>query len=411
MTVSDLPQQGIIWLDGRVSRVTDRGPSLQELEVSYTDGEYLAWNFTDFTGRAVVGDEVVVNVTARALGLGSGGYDFVGFNFTGIFKNQDSRPNSNAMSVFGGREYGHLIKLRYTPIQLRCLSVEEKTGVYRTKMYCSDLDGMPVLAGELHSQVAPAVGGIWSRFEKSKVIPRIVYIMTDGGALPLVLSKTVSFLRKEGLVYASITCGHAFGGDFESVNIHSALVAARRILSADVAVVAIGPGIVGTGTPLGTTAISQGDALNAAAALGGIPIAIPRIGFSDARVRHRGISHHTVTVLKKIVYPQCIVGLPVMDDASLNAIASKVRKSGLYRKHLFVFQDGIPGVTFLKRRGFALESMGRSYDEEPLFFEAAAASGHIAAGLALSRRKLGSRRGPMSSHAPRQQFKKGRRFG
>ena len=57
----------------------------------------------------------------------------------------------------------------------------------------------------------------------------------------------------------------------------SALALARHALDADITVVAMGPGVVGTGTRLGTTALEAAPALDAAAALGGQPVLCARV--------------------------------------------------------------------------------------------------------------------------------------
>src|SRR5216683_3289440 len=88
-------------------------------------------------------------------------------------------------------------------------------------------------------------------------------------------------LRGKGLIDLTITCGHAFGGDLETVNVFSGLAAARHVGGAAVAVVAMGPGIVGTETVLGHTGMEQGQTLSATASLGGLPIAPLRISFAE----------------------------------------------------------------------------------------------------------------------------------
>ena len=122
--------------------------------------------------------------------------------------------------------------------------------------------------------------------------------MTDGAALPLALSDLVAQLRARDLLDATITCGHAFGGDYEAVSVYSALAVRTDIAHADAAVVAMGPGVVGTATRLGFSGIEVGPVLDAAAGLRGIPIACLRVSFADrSRIAHRGVSHHSLTAL------------------------------------------------------------------------------------------------------------------
>ena len=134
--------------------------------------------------------------------------------------------------------------------------------------------------------------------------------MSDGAALPLSLSKIVPILKERGLIDEVVTFGHAFGGDREAVNIFSALLAARHVCRGDAAVVLMGPGVVGTSTKWGTTALEQGYYLNAVQALKGVPVALVRMSEADKRPRHFGISHHTMTVLQDLAHPGCVVPLP-----------------------------------------------------------------------------------------------------
>ena len=79
----------------------------------------------------------------------------------------------------------------------------------------------------------------------------------------------------------------------------------------DIAVVAQGPGNLGTGTRWGFSGVAAGEAVNAAAALGGRPVASLRISDADPRMRHRGVSHHSLTAYGR-------VALARADVATLN---------------------------------------------------------------------------------------------
>ena len=121
--------------------------------------------------------------------------------------------------------------------------------------------------------------------------------MTDGTALPLRFSRTIARLEERGLLSSTVTCGHAFGGALEAVNVYSALAACRSLVEADVVVLGPGPGSIGTGSSLGFSGMETGDHVNRVSALGGTPVYIPRISFADRRRRHFGVSHHTLTAL------------------------------------------------------------------------------------------------------------------
>ncbi|MEZ5250956.1 MAG: DUF3866 family protein [Ilumatobacteraceae bacterium] len=125
----------------------------------------------------------------------------------------------------------------------------------------------------------------------------VTYVMTDGAALPMALSDLVADLSDRGWLGGTITAGHAFGGDLEAVSVPSALQLAVEEQQADVVIVAMGPGVVGTGRALGTTAVETASIATAAARLGLRPVMIARASSADARAQHRGVSHHTRTAL------------------------------------------------------------------------------------------------------------------
>ena len=183
------------------------------------------------------------------------------------------------------------MKARYTSLQADVGSSEEH---WTELADVTSIDGMPVVAAALHSQV-PAVA---AAFKQARPDARLAYVMTDGAALPLALSDLVAQLRDRELLDATITCGHAFGGDYEAVSVYSALAVARHIAHADAAIVAMGPGIVGTATPARVQRHrGRARARRRASGLGGVPIACLRVSFADPRPRHRGVSHHSATAL------------------------------------------------------------------------------------------------------------------
>src|ERR671913_292897 len=156
------------------------------------------------------------------------------------------------------------------------------------------LDGLPVVACSLHSQVAVVAAVV----RHLRPTARIAYVMTDGAALPLALSDLAHRLRERGVVDITITAGHAFGGDLEAVSMPAALALARHVAAADIAIVGMGPGVVGTASSLGTTAVEVAAIADAAAALGGRVAVCCRVSSADSRERHRGISHHVHTALR-----------------------------------------------------------------------------------------------------------------
>jgi hypothetical protein len=209
--------------------------------------------------------------------------------------------------------------------------------------------------------------------------------MTDSAALPIAFSRIVQQMKDTGLIDVTITVGQAFGGDLEAVTIYSALIAAKMVARADVAIVCQGPGNVGTGTKYGFTGIEQGEVINAVNILGGAAIAVPRISFSDPRPRHQGISHHTITSLSEIALAPAIVPLPAIDELKLLAIEEQIRQTPINYRHRTRVFDGMPGIRECAERGIRLSTMGRGFNEDPEFFLAASAAGAAAVELLKSR--------------------------
>lgn len=335
-------------------------PNKQELLVELEGKTASAISFPSLTGFCEKEDRVLLNTTACALNLGTGGLHFV-------------------MGVLGKtkelRTPGHIMKLRYTPLQGKVWSVEEETSPYH-HLFQEDrnLCGMPVLVGSLHSMLAPMVIALQHVTPKA----RIVYLMSDGASLPLALSKTVDSLRALGLLHSTITFGHAFGGDYEAVNVYTALLTARYVCKADVAILLMGPGVVGTNTPWGTTALEQGVYLDAVNLLQGRGIGVLRLSSAEKRKRHQGISHHTLTCLTKITQRPCFIAFPTEYAAFLQG------QLCLFVKHKVQGIEVTPYLSCLKDSPVPLESMGRTYTLDPLFFLGPFSAGLLASSFLLS---------------------------
>lgn len=311
--------------------------------------------YTGMTDEIFPGDEVLLNTTAGALGLGTGGYHFV-----------ISKVNADPHNYIPG---GHIMKLRYTPMQIKVLSVEEEDSPYHEIMAeAESLDNIPVLVVTLHSMLLPLCLMLGKQGLKT------AYVMTDGAALPMAFSHTVDWLKKQSLLIGTISTGHAFGGDLEAVNVYSGMLAARKILKADVIIVGMGPGIVGTGTKWGFTGIEQGEILNAAAVLNGIPVAVPRISFADKRSRHQGISHHTLTVLSKVCQVKAKITLPILNEEKMTFLLEQLRQEGITNRHEICVEDGQQVMDLIKESGFKITTMGRGVEEEKEFFLSLGAS-------------------------------------
>lgn len=352
---------------GTVTGITGHRDGFTTVLVSIPgEGEGRAYNFDLLTGPVEIGDTVILNTTAVHRKLGTGGAHFVMANV--------SRPSRDAAPR------GHIMKLRYSPAQVKVLAAEEQDSPWHeTLQDANSLGGIPVVIGELHSMLAPAAAGVKAA---SGGRIRVVYLMTDGAALPIALSNLVHNLKQCGLLDATVTCGHAFGGDWEAVNVYSGLLTAVSAARADVIIAAMGPGIVGTGTRFGYTGVEQGEMVNAVNVLGGRPVAIPRISFADPRPRHRGLSHHTVTALGLVALASCSVVLPELDNPEMSALLDEqLARAWAPDKHQLVTADGRPALDELAGRGVRVTSMGRTPEDDPAFFLAAGAAGIHAAGL------------------------------
>ena len=344
---------------GKVEKIVDRTDKLEDIRVNINGEIQRAYNYPTMTGFVNVGDEVVLNTTAVELSLGTGGYHFV-------ISNLDNLESSLT-------EGGHIMKLRYTPFQVKVDSVEEQESSYHDEFdRFTSLDDMPVIVGTLHSMLTPFVAS----YKKNNPDKRLVYIMTDGAALPIYLSKNVETLKSKGLIDNTITIGNAFGGDFECINIYTALITAKEILNADAVFVSMGPGIAGTGTKYGFTGIEQGPILDAIQKLGGIPIAIPRVSFADMRDRHRGISHHSLTIFKDIVNVKVNIAINIYEDGKLDIIKNQIKTNNLNEKHNVVYIENNNTKNDLDYFGLKVRSMGRNYEQDKEFFEAASTAAY-----------------------------------
>jgi hypothetical protein len=357
----------------RVVAITGRRPGAQELDLEIEGRISRAVNYTQLTGELEPGDEVIVNTTAVDLGLGTGGVHFV-IEAPGR-KPQPARPEAGARGP--QPRPGHIMKLRYTPLQHSVLSVEEEASPHREAIETFEsLDATPVVICELHSQLAP----VFAAAKASSADPiRIGYVMTDTAALPAAFSKLIPALKERHLLDFVITCGQAFGGDYEAVNLYSALAAAKAALGADIVAVAQGPGNVGTGTQLGHGGVEVGVAANAVHSLAGEPIVAPRMSFADPRPRHRGLSHHSIAVLSKITLAPVVVALPALSGEERAAIDRQLESAGIELKgHRLEFVETEPVRAAIEKHRDMMHTMGRGYREDAVFFLASGCAGFAA---------------------------------
>jgi hypothetical protein len=365
----------IRWREGTVTAIGRRWYGAVEVEVAIASpvpgdpSSVRALAYPFLVGDPLTGDRVLLNVSAVTLNLGTGGYALV-------IAIPDRLPDDGEVADPGDvRSGGHVMKARYTPLQPVVLGVDEDASGHRTAMTtATDLGGMPVVVADLHSALPAIVAGITA----TRPGTRIGYVMTDGGALPAWFSRTLDGLRTA--LVGTVTAGQAYGGDLEATNVHSGLLAARHVLGADVAIVAQGPGNLGTSTTWGFSGTAAGEAVNAAAVLGGRPIGSLRISDADPRERHRGVSHHSLTAYGRVALAPAVLVVP--EDLPV-ALAARVAEqlAPLAARHTIVTvaTDGLGAA--LRSSPVALSTMGRDLDADEPYFLAAAAAGRHAATL------------------------------
>ena len=269
---------------------------------------------------------MLVNVQARELGLGSGGFDVLYANLT---RGLELPPDDGA----------HVMALPYAPGQWAVRHVEEDV------LLPESLDGLPVLLCTVHSQVAPACAGLAG--------VRVAYVQVPG-----------RFTRGVAVACPARAQGAQAGRGDRGCR---AVLRRRRALSLDRLGAALGRDSRRRRALLGRSrARRHRDALRPRrrCARGGgtrrvrargAGAARTRVSQADSRGRHRGVSHHTRSVLEL---------------AGGTAALAPAEAEG--------WREACAGLP--------LEHMGRGVDEDAPHFEAAFAAGVEA------RRLLGARR-------------------
>ncbi|MGA2320048.1 MAG: DUF3866 family protein [Solirubrobacteraceae bacterium] len=327
-------------------------------------------------GRAQMGDEVIVNTQALDLGLGSGGFDIVHVNLTRGLQGDDSSG-------------AHVMKLNYTSLQHAVTPVEDEVLQLPLER--------PVAVLALHGQLAAVA---WA-FAQGARTGRLGYVQTVGGALPGGHSLTVRLLRERGLLAGHLTAGAAFGGEGEAITTAGALHHGLHALGWDAAVCGPGPGIVGSSSQLGHGGLAALDSAHTALALGCPTLLVARMSSADDRPRHRGISHHTLTVLDLLLGPVTVAlpaGMRSPAGSELRAKLGAVFAGGseplseqrpvaldLERPVRIARHDWRRAVVDLPAYaacGLPAQTMGRGLTEDPLFFGTALAGGSALAELA-----------------------------
>jgi hypothetical protein len=337
------------------------------LTVRIDDQARPAWADRSLVGEVVEGDEVIVNTEALDLGLGSGGFDVVHVNLTRGLAG-DQAPAGQ-----------HVMKLNYTPIQHSIAPLEGERGETGSR------PAPPALMLPLHGHLGPAA---WAA-GRAKAGLRVGYVQTVGGALPGALSRDVAELRERGLLAGHITAGPAYGAEHEAITTLGALDAVGA-LGWEAVICGPGPGILGSATEYGHGGIAALENAHAALALGLPTLVSPRLSSSDPRPRHRGLSHHTATVLAlllgavRVPVPEIdLAGWPTGEEGAervdMPSVLDELHRVCDERHDVIVEPVDLEGYA---ASGLPAQTMGRKIDQDPLFFAAALASGAALAGVA-----------------------------
>ena len=322
----------------RATEVRDVRPGLQRMTLH--DGS-TAYALTDLCGLIEAGDELLVNVTAVELGLGTGGAHVVHTNL--------SSPHGGAPSA------GRVMKARYLAEQLPVDAHEEagpRSGDDENLGELPSLAGVRVVLCVLHSHALALAA---ATHDVTGEAPG--YVMTDGGALPFVLSDLAAACLEIGAIATAVSAGQAFGAPMEAVTVAGgvAALASRRI---NRVIVSSGPGHLGTASPLGFSGLDLAGHAAVLDGLGAATALAARASSDDNRERHRGVSHHTRTVValspRRTVVPVPAGAAAAPGDAGW--IASLGERA--------VWEEPVGVADALVRMNLQVTSMGRPLERD-----------------------------------------------
>ena len=181
-------------------------------------------------------------------------------------------------------------------------------------------------------------------------------------------------LRERGLLAGHLTAGASFGGEAEAITTAGALHHGLRALGWDAAVCGPGPGIVGSRSSLGHGGMIALDSAHVSLALGCPTLLVARMSSGDERARHRGISHHTLTVLELLLEPVTVAlpaGMPAAPGPGPVAVSGEAQPSARIARH--EWRSAPADLAAYAASGLPAETMGRDLEADPLFFAAALA--------------------------------------
>jgi len=348
----------------RAAEVGDVRPGLARMTLS--DGSE-AYALTELCGPIRVGDELLVNTSAVDLGLGTGGAHVVHTNLTSPFA---GRPELR----------GRVMKARYLGEQLPVEAFEEAGG---SPAAISPTSGDTAFDGAEADPAEISDPGTWVPSPPSLRGVRVVfsvlhshalalaataraavgeapgYVMTDGGALPFVLSDLAAACLERGVIVTAVSTGQAFGAPIEAVTVASGVTALVE-QGIDRIVVSPGLGHIGTASPLGFSALDLVGHAAVLDALGAATALAARASSVDERARHRGVSHHT-RAMAALAPVRTVVPTPTAPTAD-EAAGDAVWIEALGQQA--VGMTPLPVADALARSGLSVTTMGRSLADD-----------------------------------------------
>ena len=301
---------------------------------------------TQLIGPVALGDRVVVNTTAVELGLGTGGWHVVHWN----------------LAAGSGREAGpgHVMKSRYT----RCRPTSARSEEHWAELAdVTSIDGMPVVAAALHSQL-PAVAVAFKR-RPARRAARVRDDRRRGVAAralrPRVRAAAASVARRDDHVRACVRRRLRSGVGLQRARGRAlrSRTPTRRSWRWGRASSAPRPGSA-------SAASRSGRCSTPSAGLGGTPIVALRVSFADPRERHRGVSHHSLTTLTIATRSRVTIALPCVggdEEAQLRAdlADARTRRAPRHRRR----RAGRRRSALLESHGLHVVSMGRPAADDP----------------------------------------------
>lgn len=312
-----------------------------------------AWADDVLVGPTEVGDDVVLNTAAVDLGLGSGGFDVIHVNLTRGLEGGEAAPGV------------HVMKLNYTSLQHPVEPIESPAD-----SAARPARRIPVVVLPLHGHLAPVA---WAAAD-GRAEARIGFVQAGGGGLPGTLSGDVSELGGRELLGGHVTVAPCYGGEMEAISLTGALHAAAEEVGWDAAIVGPGPGILGSDTRYGHGGMAALDAAHAALALGLPTILSARMSSGDPRPRHLGLSHHSRAVLE-LLLAAVEVAVPANVEELWPAGGGADAEMTEAARNVHRLRQEVVDLEGYASSGLPTRTMGRSLQEDRLFFASPLAAG------------------------------------